>query len=222
MKSIFLVRAANENNDSVDYYLDPNIATRYAKLLYDHLTDKEKQHTTVSMEEYEIDVPSNDSRTADELAHDIYDSGDDVFERDPKQYIDISKSKVNVLKRFRDKIEEEMVKRYRGVIESDGVIQYKIYIWDDGIIERLEGAQGDNSYLKPHSYESRSLYYVTTIQMPCFDPWDYWEDSVPDDDEEKNDALKSILDYLVDEYESNIMDVMDDIIFEAEREALYC
>lgn len=218
MKSIFVVRSANENNDSVDYYLDPNIATRYAKLLYDHLTDREKQYTTVSVEEYEIDVPSNDSRTADELAHDIYDSGDDVFERDPKQYIDVSKSKVNVLKRFRDKIEETMVARYRAVIENDGRVQYKIYVWDDGEIECLEQVHGDNGYLVPSSYESRSLYYVTTIDAPFFNPWDYTDHSEPEDDDEKDSELREILDYLADDYESNVSDVLMEIIVEAEQE----
>lgn len=222
MKSIFVVRNANCNNDSISCTLDLETAIRKATSWYNHLTPAEITTNTVTVERYELDVLEDDNRTASELYAYAWGLENNPFEHDPVEVFDIGKSKVNVLKRFRDKIEEEMVKRYKAAIENDGVIQYKIYIWDDGIIECLEGVQGDNTYLKPHDYESRSLYYVTTIEMPCFDPWDYWEDSVPDDEEEKNNALKSIIDCLVNEYESNIMDVIDDIIFEAEREEIYC
>ena len=218
MKSIYVVRSANENTDSVEYLFDEASAIKMANRMYDDLTDKEKTANTVTVEQYDLPVDDHDNRTADQLARDMYDLDDVPFCHGAVRVIDISKTKVNVFKRFRDKIEEEMVKRYSDVVWSDGKIQYKVYIWDDGTIECLEGAQGDNSYLKPRDYESRALYYVTTIEMPCFDPWDYWCTSVPDDEEEKNEALKSILEYLVDEYESNVVDAMDGIIFEAEQE----
>lgn len=113
-------------------------------------------------------------------------------------------------------ITEAMVSMYRTVLESNGRIQYKIYIWDDGEIECLEQVQGDNSYLQPRDMEPRALYYVTTIEQPNFDPWDSADHSAPDDEQEREAEEQEIIDWLVQEYETNVGDELDNIISEAE------
>lgn len=113
-------------------------------------------------------------------------------------------------------ITEAMVSRYRTVLESNGRIQYKIYIWDDGEIECLEQVQGDNSYLQPREMEPRALHYVTTIEQPNFDPWDSADHSAPEDEQERETEEREIIDWLVQEYETNVGDELDNIISEAE------
>ena len=123
-----------------------------------------------------------------------------------------------IMKRYADKIEDAMVQRYRDVIAANGSIQYKIYIWDDGEIECLEQPQGDSGYLKANELESRALYYVTTIDAPCFDPWDCVDHSAPEDEQEREEELREILEWLSDEYEQNVHDALMDLIVEAEQE----
>ena len=113
-------------------------------------------------------------------------------------------------------ITEAMVSMYRTVLKSNGRIQYKIYIWDDGEIVCLEQVQGDNSYLLHIEMEPRALYYVTTIEQPNFDPWDSADHSAPDDEQEREAEEKEIIDWLVQEYETNVGDELDNIISEAE------
>lgn len=120
-----------------------------------------------------------------------------------------------------DAIKEAMVSMYRTVLESNGRIQYKIYIWDNGEIECLEQVQGDNGYLQPREMEPRSLYYVTTIEQPNFDPWDSADHSAPDDEQEREAEEQEIIDWLVQEYETNVVDELDNIISEAEMVERY-
>lgn len=108
-----------------------------------------------------------------------------------------------VICKYYDKIVEEMIDCYRDVIGSGGSIQYKIYIWEDGEIERLYGVQGDNTYLRPNKMESRELYYVTTIDAPCFDAWDCADRCPPDDEEQRKREYEEIIEWLVDEYSHN-------------------
>lgn len=213
MKTVFAIRSANGNTDAVTYTFDLEKAVRHAYRLYDHLTDKEKETNVVTVERYDIEVPADDLRDVDSLVNDVWDSEDNVFEHDPVKVLDISKTEVNVLERFRDKIEEELVRCYRAVLESDGKIQYRVYIWDDGEIKTLEQIQGDNSYLVANPLEGRKLYHVETVSAPCFDPWDYTVDSRPDDDDEADRVRSEIIDYLVEEYETNTAcEIVDDAI----------
>lgn len=115
-------------------------------------------------------------------------------------------------------IAETMVNRYRTVLESEGRIQYKIYVWEDGEIECLEGVQGDNAWLQPKDREPRELFYVCTIDSPCFDPWDYTDHAAPDDEDEREAERAEIIDYLVNDYEENVSDILNAIIKEAETE----
>lgn len=117
-----------------------------------------------------------------------------------------------------DRITEVMTENYRSVIEANGQIQYKVYIWEDGEIELLYGVQGDTSYLRPRDTESRELYYITTIEAPCFNPWDYTDHYAPDDEDECEAERDEIIDYLVREYAANVSDVLDAIIEDAERD----
>ena len=126
-----------------------------------------------------------------------------------------------IITKYEKDIKTEMVKCYRFVLDSFGRIQYKIYVWEDGEIECLEGVQGDNSYLKAKDSEPRELYYICTIDSPCFDPWDYSDHSAPEDETEREKEKQEIIDYIVDEYETNVSDVLDTIITEAEQEELF-
>lgn len=123
-----------------------------------------------------------------------------------------------IITRHYKEIADAMVEHYRSVIESDGRIQYKIYVWDDGTLEYLCGPQGDNSWLKPRDMEPRELFYVDTIDAPFFDPWDYTDHAAPDDEAEREAEREEIIDYLVQQYETNIADVLDNIIDDAERD----
>lgn len=116
---------------------------------------------------------------------------------------------------------ETLTEKYRSVISCDGRIQYKIYIWEDGEIECQEGVQGDNSYLVPNRGESRKLYYVTKVSVPCANIWDLAGESAPDDESEKAAKESDIIDWLMDEYRSNVDDVIDSAIEDAERDESY-
>ena len=123
-----------------------------------------------------------------------------------------------IIRKHRKAIAAAMVDRYRTVLESAGRIQYRIYIWEDGEIECLEGPQGDNGYLKAKDYEPRELVYVRTISSPFFDPWDYTDESAPDDEDEREATEQEIIDWLVDEFRNSTDDILDSVIEEVERE----
>ena len=123
-----------------------------------------------------------------------------------------------IISTYRDSIEARMVELYRIVLNSDGRIQYKLYVWSDGELEALEDVQGGNSSLQARDGESRSLTYVTTIASPCFDPWDYADHPAPEDEDERCAEEAEIIDWLVDEYEEHVYDVVNEIISDLERE----
>ena len=125
------------------------------------------------------------------------------------------------IRKYYDAIAAEMIEDYELVLKSRGNAQYKIYVWEDGEIEYLQGVQGDNTMLAPRSAETRELFYVTTVDAPMFDPWDFAEDAAPDDDAEREAAEEEIIKYLVDEYRRNISDQIDPIIDEAEMQEEY-
>ena len=120
--------------------------------------------------------------------------------------------------KYQDKIKEVMIDRYFSVIDCNGKIQYKVYVWEDGEIEYLEGPQGDNSFLQAKDREPRKLFYVCTVDSPCFDPWDYSDHSAPDDENEREAERSEIIDYLMDSYKENLSDKMDTIITEAQQD----
>lgn len=117
---------------------------------------------------------------------------------------------------------EAMTDYYRAVLDSAGRVQYKIYIWSDGEIHALEGVQGDNAYLVPREHETRELYHVCTIAEPCFDPWDYADSAAPDDEQERTETERQIIDYLVDNYRTDgASAILDSVIDQAEQEEFY-
>ena len=126
-----------------------------------------------------------------------------------------------IIAKYRKEIAAEMVQHYRTVLECSGRIQYKVYVWEDGELECLEGVQGDTSYLRPRDAEPRELYFVCTLSAACFDPWDFADHSAPEDESEREKEEAEIIDYLVDEYETGVFDVLDAVIEEAEQEEQY-
>lgn len=122
---------------------------------------------------------------------------------------------------YRESIAAEMIEKYQSVIDSDGHAQYKIYVWSDGEIETLCGPQGDNSYLKAKEWETRQLFYVTTIAFPFFDPWDFADHARPDDEAEQEKDRKEIIDWLIDEYRCNIDETVRNVIEDAETDEKY-
>lgn len=103
-----------------------------------------------------------------------------------------------------DRISDAMYDAYEEVIKSDGAVQVDIYIWSDGEIETLHEAQGSNSFLVAKDWESRTLYYITTVASPFFDWRNYAEESVPDKDEEPivyELMKKEVIDYLLENSE---------------------
>ena len=127
-----------------------------------------------------------------------------------------------IIAKYRKEIAESMTDAYRTVISHAGRFQYKVYVWSDGEIERLEGPQGDNSCLVPKTNEPRSLYYIDTISEPYIDIWNLAEESVPDDEAEKEAKEAEIIDCLVSDYKNNSVDyIIDNAIEKAKEDEEY-
>ena len=126
--------------------------------------------------------------------------------------------KSEIIKTHQDELEEKMIECYKAVVESWGKIQIKVYIWTDGDIDCFEEVQGDNAYYVPRNGDDRDLYHVATIASPCLDLWDYYDDPIPDDENEREAAEAEVVEYLVDGYRENIHDTLDWIIREAKTE----
>lgn len=125
--------------------------------------------------------------------------------------------KSEVINKYRNVIADIMVECYNSVLESYGRIQYKVYIWEDGVIDTLEQVQGDNAYLVPKDREPRELYYVTTVDSPCFDPWDYADEAAPDDEAVREQMERIIIAGLVDDYNTCVHDIIWQVIEDAKR-----
>ena len=125
--------------------------------------------------------------------------------------------KSDVINAHRNAIADVMVDRYQSVLESYGSIQYKVYIWEDGEIETFEQVQGDNAYWVAKDCEPRELYYVTTVDSPFFDPWDYADEAAPDDEALRERMERIIIDGLVDDYGTYVRDIIDQAIEDAKR-----
>ena len=125
-------------------------------------------------------------------------------------------TKAEVIKNNYDEIIKTMVVLRRDVLEHDGRNQHQIYIWEDGEIRVLEGSQGDNSYLVPNNGESRNLYYVCTVDAPFFSPWDYVDETPPEDESQCEMVEQQVIDFLMDEYKEDIVyEILDSVIKEA-------
>ena len=130
---------------------------------------------------------------------------------------EIIMKKSDCIRQYRANLAETMQEKYRSVLNSDGEIQYKVYLWDDGTIESLEGPQGDNSFLQARSGETRELFYVCTISAPFLDLWDYCDHSAPEELEERERDRQEIIDFLVQEYASDIVEILDSVILEEDQ-----
>ena len=128
-------------------------------------------------------------------------------------------TRLQAIRKYRDKITADMVECYKAVIESNGSIQYRLYVWEDGELEHLLEPQGGNGWLKPRDMEPRKLFYVTTIgESSSFCIWDFAENGIPEDYTERDNLREEIIDWLVGGYEDSVADVIDAIEDEAEYE----
>lgn len=139
-----------------------------------------------------------------------------LIRNDMTQKEDATMTRSEIITKNYNAIRETMIAKYRAVLDSEGGIQYKIYIWSDGEIQCLEQVQGDNTYLQPYETETRTLHYVTTIALPGFDPWDYADHSAPEDEHERETEEQEITDWLIEQYEQDVDEQLDNIISEAE------
>lgn len=130
--------------------------------------------------------------------------------------------KSEAIEAYREKISAAMREDYRAVLEAKGRIEYQIYVWEDGEIEELQEVQGSNSWLKPKDWETRALFHVITISYPFFDPWDCTPEPRPDDENEREKEEAEIIDWLCDEYDSEIEGILDEQIKIAEQEGEIC
>lgn len=123
-----------------------------------------------------------------------------------------------VIKNNKESLMNAMIECYQDILEFGGDCQYKIFIWDDGELELLFGPQGDHSSLAAHEMEPRELYYVCTISEPHFDPWDCTDHSAPEDEAERETEKKEIIDWCVTRYKESVLETLNRIIDEAERD----
>lgn len=109
--------------------------------------------------------------------------------------------KFDVIEKYWDKIGNAMGDAYEHVLNCDGRVQVSIYIWEDGEIQTLEDVQGSNSYLVPKDWESRELFFITTIEAPFFDVFDYVDyTDIPDDEDAREREAEETLKYLIEDY----------------------
>ena len=125
------------------------------------------------------------------------------------------------IRKYWENIKNWLPDLYRAVLESDGRIQYGVYVWEDGEVQILEEVQGSTAYLKPKDMEPRKLFYVTCVEFPNFDPWDYSDHAAPDDPEKRKAERTEITDWLLEEYTRNLPDLLDSILADAEQEEEY-
>lgn len=114
------------------------------------------------------------------------------------------------------RLAKALADRYETVVGCGGQVQYKVYIWSDGEIQYLEQPQGDNSYLAPNNHETRELYYLTTVGGYRIDLADAAGLPAVETEEDKQEAVE----FLVDEYKRELPDLLDELIYEAEREEI--
>ena len=84
IKTVWIAREADENSDEMRAYFDRDKAESTAWMFFNHLTDRERQRITVTVEGYNVDVPDGDDRDAEKLVNDMLI--DDTFPYDPDEY----------------------------------------------------------------------------------------------------------------------------------------
>lgn len=121
---------------------------------------------------------------------------------------------VEVIRKYREEIEEALVNAYRMVLDNNGESQIMLYIWDDGEIEYMEDVQGGNSYYVPGSSASQDLHWIWTIDEPFFDPWDYADHPRPRSKAKQESERAEIINECVSNFASDVYDFMRMIIKE--------
>lgn len=122
------------------------------------------------------------------------------------------------IKTYYDEIAEAMQERYHNVLVSEGRCQYKVYVWEDGEIECMCGVSGDNSYLVPRNAEPRELFYVDTVSEQGFDPNNYSDEYIEEDDPDYDKKVEEAICCAEESYKDVLRDRLDAIVDEAERE----
>ena len=111
-------------------------------------------------------------------------------------------------------LREKLVSLYDTVIRAEGHLDIKLYIWDDGSMDTLTVPHGSNNHLSQCLDDGRDMYYVYTVQG--FDPWQ--EEPRPDDDDEAEEMLDDMIEYMTSDYWDVTADILDQVIREAEYE----
>lgn len=114
----------------------------------------------------------------------------------------------------REELEQHVKEVYRKVLEYAGRMQCSIYIWSDGELRDHWDVQGGNSWLEPRPAETRSLYFVYTIREVGGFRFEDYMDHDPEDDE-REDAEREVIDWLVDEYDPS--SIIDYAVLDAEE-----
>lgn len=86
-KIIYIARVADDNSDAYSVTFDPAEARRIAEMDKAHLTSRELKTNTVSIEAYTVDVPDDDTRTAQQVFDDWSEGL--VWMPDPEAYEEV-------------------------------------------------------------------------------------------------------------------------------------
>ena len=125
--------------------------------------------------------------------------------------------KSEAIKKYWDAIAEAMKERYHSVLVSEGRCQYQVYVWEDGEIECLCGVPGDNSYLVPKDMEPRELFYVDTVEEQGFDPNNYSDEYIEEDDPDYDKKVEDAIYNAEYAFKDALRDRLNAIVDEAER-----
>ena len=91
MKTLFITREATDHDDSCRAFFDFDSAMSEAIQIRNHLTDREKARTSISVETYHIDsVPDDDDRTAQDLFRDLMADDCDLGPDTAAEYLEIA------------------------------------------------------------------------------------------------------------------------------------
>ena len=76
-KTIWIARIADDNSDAYRAFFTESEAAAQAAGYADHLTAKERNTQTVSVESYPVEVTAGDDRTAEQLYRDLVNEDDE-------------------------------------------------------------------------------------------------------------------------------------------------
>lgn len=115
----------------------------------------------------------------------------------------------------RKSIAETIVALERKVFENNGQTQYELFMHEDGSIEVIEQPFGGNS----GTVEEPETFYITTVglEKPAT-PWELTNTKIPEDEDERQERLEELLDYLKEMSEAAVGDEVALLIENAKAE----